>query len=147
MARVAWAVLCQKALQDKETGAISMIEVLEQLVFSSNDPQLDTANVATIPIHAALVVLTTRDNPDIPEPEAPIQLRVFGPKGKEIFSSEPLNGSLENHMNHRHTMRMEGIPFVENGVHHFCIYVPRGERWVKQADVPIRLLREAAAPE
>lgn len=153
MARLIWAVLCERAVTSKEHNNVSLFETLENLSFGiaadAVEDQLEGR--AFCPFKWRLVMTWERDEWDTPE-TARARLRHRQPSGSSFMQRE-MELDLTKGPRHRLFYKGEGFPVMESGVHRFELFSfhqrapnTRG-RWRKEGSIPFNLTFDVTDPE
>ncbi len=142
MARHVWSVLCKKAIVDRETNSITLVDSVESL--ESNEeiappPESVDSLVVVQNIDLQFATLWTRSDFAIPE-TAVSRLTLVGPNGKKLRqpgNTVELIASTRN----RVIVVFNGLPFLGFGVYEFVVELQRGKKtsqsWHKVASIPL----------
>ena len=135
MAEHLWTVLCSKAVFDKDTNNVSLIEIIEELAVSP----LPEQEKITLPISLELVMLTMRSEPDQPESVAG-QLSLLTPEGNKLPSGR-FEIDLSEKLRHRTRMRMSTLPLEGPGLYHFLIEFldKETDKWSEVYRLPLNI--------
>ena len=115
MAEHLWTVLCQKAVIDQTSNAVSLVEVVEELAIS---PLAEDKSVS-IPVSFDLVTLTIRSEPEKPESLAG-RMALETPKGAKLAGGQ-FEIDLTKTLRHRSKMHMTTLPLVGAGTYYLII--------------------------
>lgn len=124
MAKHHWSILCRRAVVDKFTNQLSIIETIHELALTLGPGEDGSAAEippdTRVPLDLQLVSLWSRDDPKRPEVFW-TRLEVEPPNG-EASQSQQLVGSLEGgHRRTRLIYRVPSIPFAGSGTYYFVI--------------------------
>jgi hypothetical protein len=135
MAKLAWVVICQRALVDQTNNA-SLIQILEEI--SVPPPQEKNPSGALIPIQAAVVTGWRRSNWKNPE-RFKVRIRLFAPD-KKSHGESLLEVDLEGYQRSRCIAELPGIPYFGAGIYAIRVEVLSGKSWRKvgEADFTVR---------
>lgn len=150
MARHVWSVLCDRAIVDRETGQVSMLNVVEKFIIHDESLERFEERVgdATGVAHRLhLVSWWVRSNYERPE-VANVRLRWRFSSGKGI-EHPPLEVSLEQTNSARTLLRMQGVPW--RGVGRYWLDVqlaaPRKRGgWQTVAEIPLEVVFQEDGP-
>lgn len=141
-----WSVFCTRAVIDRETNNISLLEVIEQLTIHETPPA--EGNEAVVPGSFELVTLWTRRRDDEPV-RGRCRVRFFRPSGVfDAFTQEyPIDLNTSRRLRHR--AKFAGLPLREPGRHYFevSLWDEEGEDWRMEAVVPLQVGFAPARPE
>lgn len=132
-----WSVVCQQAIEDKNSNNFSLIETLSQLSFKGNIPP-------ERPIHLPFsycIVSMWRRKDDQDRCDYPVRLRVIAPGKVELISAE-LTAKLREHDSFKTNFRLEAFQYEENGIYEFEISYHQGEKWIVATNVPLKVTHE-----
>lgn len=143
MARHVWTVLCDRALIDKNSQKISLIDTVEQLVVLDEDRK--TRNLGAddnVAIRTALVLVSYfwRSDPEQPE-TSHLRVMVVDPHGKRIPPSSDSLVPLEEHQRVRCIIKVGSFPLRGEGTYNFHVQTRpnEGSRWKTVARIPLIL--------
>ena len=125
-----WALLCQQAITDRTTNAISYLNAVEELTVESFPAQLPPITVSTI----------WRRKNWTGEPEEgniAMRIRITGTVKEEITSQ--VNQEFGSHDRYRINRGIGGIPVTEPGVVNFHIEHKDDDEWNERFRIPLRV--------
>jgi hypothetical protein len=85
MAKLKWVILCEKALLEAGSNALSLISMIEEVKIHGEPPPASGKNRPMIPHRLAVVQFWVRSKEDTPE-TAEIRSRLIAPNGK-VFAT------------------------------------------------------------
>ena len=137
-----WSVLCSRAINDRRTNNISLIDVIEELTIEGGTPVFDGKSTVMLGgIELYLVSLWMDDH--LSESPPVCRLSVVTPDKKTLKQPEvPLN--FDGNARLRHTFSFQGIPYRGLGRYWWVVQrkrVTKTERvrWEKVARLPLEL--------
>lgn len=137
-----WSVLCQRAIEDKNSKNFSLIETLSQVSFKGDIPPERPLH---LPLSYSIVSLWRRkDDQDCCD--YPVRLRVIAP-GKIEFDCAQLTAKLSEYDNFKTNFRSEAFQYTENGIYEFEISFRQDEKWIVATQVPLKVTHERPEPE
>jgi hypothetical protein len=135
VALLAWAVLCERCLIDKDTNETSLLFVREgaQLASAALLP-------ANLPVPLLLVSLWLRSEMEKPE-RSRARILVRTPSGKPIGQPLELDLNLTERYALRHRVAFAaGIPLTEIGFYWFLVqHQTTAGRWITASRVPLEI--------
>lgn len=125
-----WALLCQQAITDQTTNAVSYLNSVEELTVDSFPVQLPPITVATI---------WRREDwaEDGEEEDIVMRIRITGPVDEEITSET--SEEFGEHDRYRINRGIGGIPITEPGILNFHIEHRDGDEWNERFRIPVRI--------
>jgi len=148
MARHVWSVLCERAIVDRDSESLSLIDVVDAVDYEANIPSGD---LVTVPAGLTLVSLWIRSAAAVPEKqETRYWLKSAG--GDQLMIAPPqlipLEGSVRTHVAFE-------VPFLQIGpagryelvVEHRDVSQGSPGPWVQVANVPVDINVGARSPE
>jgi hypothetical protein len=137
MALHIWSILCHKALVDKDTNQVSLLDVIESLNIEVTVEPGQPVGEATFAIPASLQLATfwTRSDPNTPE-KSLAKVTFYSPSqaadGSSLFELDLLNFT-----NTRSIIKIPGISVAENGRYWFMVELERSNQWFEVARIPL----------
>lgn len=139
-----WSILCGRAVVDKETNLLSLIDLIEQIHISL-DGKPEDASVVIIPIQIVLASLWERDEK---EPPAMLRLRVTGiaPENKVFFESDQ-EADLLNHKRFRCLFQVKQLPFMGSGKYEFAtdVFDTEANEWQRVSSNAVEVVENPPA--
>ena len=129
-----WTVVCQLRIDDKQSNNISLINVLEQVTFISEE------GPKGIPIPINVVTMWRRSQLDQPE-QATARLSLIAPNEESLFVQEH-NLDLTEYQRLRNTGHFDGLPFSGTGTYRFVMELQENGEWHKVASVPVEVIEK-----
>jgi hypothetical protein len=136
MARHVWSVFCERALVDKHTESVSLINVVEEFILEGELP----ANRVDLPIQAALVSYWTRSERETSE-YGRTRVRVVSPAGESLATGHVWELDLREERRAQLVSRIEMLPLQGEGIYQLVIEY-RGEQetaWNEAARIPLEV--------
>lgn len=158
-----WSVLCRKAIIDRDTNLVTLIEAVEQLDVVAEAIELTSggvrrralsdvgATISVIPVQAEVISLWIRR--DAEEPSSGLaRLKWKAPDAQARDFGHPYNVDLAGqHPRMRTRARISGLPARNSGRHYILVqFQQQGTtRWREVAKLPIdiSLLTEGAGTQ
>ena len=148
MAEHIWSVLCYKAVVDRDTNQVSLLDVIEDATIAIPSPPKGV-DLFAMPFPICVASTWMRSNLSKPETFS-VRVVVVPPQGSEIPSSAVLVADdLETKMRLRTFMKVRAIPLRGGGIYRFAVEqrVRDEDPWRREASIPLRLqITEAAGP-
>lgn len=143
MADLRWSLICRRAIVDKASNLLTLIDLLEELTIDGEevlpDPEPGDTGVAT---DAQLVCLWTRSDPS--EAEHFWQtVALVGPNGETNTPDVKVEVELADHKRIRVMAGIKAVRFYGLGTYRFDIYFSKNEesRGKKVGSVPLDIKR------
>lgn len=136
MAKLAWAILCQRALIDT-SNSLSLIEVLEEVTLFKPLPEVPPDKTPLIPLQFSLVCMWHRSEGGKGETIAS-RIRLIAPNGKKHELTQH-TVDLVRHPRVRAMSKSEGLPFWGSGVYRFVVQYKAGSTWRTAGEVRLDL--------
>lgn len=139
-----WTVICRNVLEDKNTGNLSLVDILDRISFSADLPE---EGPYTIPIHQPYYVVTSWLKPDrVSASDFFTRIRFLSPDGAVLVNHEE---KLE--FEHSSKLRVSGqvgsLPFIVNGMYEFEVAYLDNDEWEVVARIPVEIYHEQPEPE
>jgi hypothetical protein len=131
-----WSVLCSRALLDKDSNNISLIEVIEQINVGAIPPG---DQLAAIPMPMELVTLWCRA-PEDPPTSGRARVVIIGVTGTRT-ELPPYNIDLATYPRVRNRSRFAGVQYQQLGRMEFVVelQVGDGDEWTPVAKLPVQV--------
>jgi hypothetical protein len=122
VAKLNFAVLCGRAIVDRETNQFSIIDIIEGITIKAPPEAIKDAS-AVFSVYTPMVLVADFSRSQANAPET-VQLRVkaLAPNGNEIGGSE-LVLDLQTVTRGRGFMTMTGLPVSSEGIYKFDVQV------------------------
>ena len=133
--RHVWTVLCSSMVTDRDTNAVSLLNIIESLVI--HDTPRDEGRV---PVRMTVATLWMRDDPD--EGEKGFQrLRLVAPTG-EVLGQWEIDIDLSDFLRVRHKFEVRGFPASATGIYTFRVEKreSKQQRWKQVAEAPLQVI-------
>lgn len=128
MAKLIWAVLCRRVLQDAPTNLMSYIDTVDALAASQ------------FPVPAPGLVVGTLWSREGDEPSIEVQVRVLSPDGAQLGDVSGAVLPLEpQHQRGRVNVGLAGFPMNGPGRIEYVIEIRKGEEWIEAGRLPLDL--------
>jgi hypothetical protein len=132
MAKIVWALLCDRVIIDRDTNSVSYIDAIERLQARELPSGLPRVNVAT---------LWARESDD---DTLQVRFKLFSPstaKSEVLFTTDELklNWRQRVHLN------LQGATVKEEGEYRIVVDQRSGNRWRKAAELPLMIELEKTA--
>ncbi len=140
MAKHIWSILCSKALTDKNTNSVSLMEIVEQIAISPLPPNKQII----VPLTLDLVTLACRSDPATPEKQM-ARMTLLTPSGDSVEGIRfelDLTGSVRC----RATLHMDGLPLEGVGEYTFLLEFldEESEEWTEIYRLPLEVAERDA---
>ena len=141
--KVIWAILCQSSVVDRQTNAISLFNVVEDIQIVATTPELEPPEMVppvVTPQVFDLVIMLRRSDFDVPE-KGSGKVRIMRPglDAKES-GSPPFEVDLTEFLRSRMIIKVPG--FSINGEGNYRLLVDcttEGKEWGAPFELPIRV--------
>ncbi len=138
-----WTIPCQMSTIDKDTNALSIVNVLEDIQFVA--PYEPDETIA-LPMSMHVVTLWSRGKHEETDMRR-ARLRILAPNG-ELLSTTEYEVNLVAHKRFRFVTRFVGIPFNGSGVYRLVVDRDTDDgRWRKVAEVELSISRQSLTEE
>ena len=140
MIRHVWTVYCRQVITDKDTGAVSALQLLDGVTVSVND---DSSSSDKVPVQMDSVLMTVwaRRVWDTPVMSR-MRIRMVAPDG-DVLMSNIAEVDLRDSIMHRLMGRSNVFVVKGNGMYEWVIEreADDGEKgpWIEQARIPVRV--------
>lgn len=135
-----WSVVCQKALVDRETNLLSMIDVFEQLTLpldgSTPFNGKDAVNVA---FNYEVVTFWRRIEGDKPI-QGDILIKILSPNNKELANFPVKFEFPANVKNFRAKIRINVLPVIDAGKYKFVVMQKEKNDYETVAEIPFDVM-------
>ena len=133
MAKLMWAVLCDRLIVDQQTNKATHVDLIQSLA-----PRQLPARLPRV------ILATTWKRDGIDEPLL-IKVAVSAPTGTQttLFEADPI--TFEDAQFWRANFNLEGLEISSPGEHTLRISTKRNQRWKKEFDIPLTILDPAPA--
>ena len=144
MADVAWSIICRRAIIDKRTNHLSMIDALDGLNFQMTDNEKSDDTWTAVPVELALVILYRRSDMNEPE-EVNSRLFIEGPSNQRFPTI--IDGHIDLKASHQSRSITEflELPFQESGIYWFIVELEQDGEWVEATRA--QLILNGTTPE
>jgi hypothetical protein len=141
MAHHVWSVLCARALLDRATNSVTLVDALERIEVSASDPD-NLVGKLTLSQPFVLVSLWTRADPSVPE-TARARFTVVVPTGEQASQNE-LALNLEQHPRTRTFLNFPAFPMKGPGTYVINVECLYENEWQFVASVPLEIAIDTA---
>lgn len=124
MARLVWAILCQRVITDRETNTVSYIDATEEF------------HLPDFPGETGPFMVGTLWEREEPEEELDIRFRFLAPGKRKGGEFVPPATTL-NRPRHRINVMVAGLRAKEPGRYTVLVEQKAGSRWKKAAMIPL----------
>lgn len=135
-----WAIVCSKAIVDKRTNMVTLVEATDALEFEGELPSLDGKTPINIePVAIQIATFWYRTDSDKPETGKGRHV-LIGPNEQELGHHE-IEVDLQGSISRYGIALVSSLPFVGTGLYHFHIEkMNHGEsKWTRTASLPLLL--------
>lgn len=138
--KVIWALLCEKAILDRDTNNASFINVVEEITVPASPPKIPSGSdiEPILMLDLRMAILWARSNPDMPE-SGEARVRLIAPDETASVSAELMVDLTES-------QRMRGIghliespfPVLQEGQYLFKVEAKtEGLDWQEMFELPL----------
>ena len=139
-----WTVICRNVLEDKNTGNLSLVDILERITFSADLPE---ERPYTMPIQRPLYIVSNWLNQEeASTADFYTRIRFVSPDGAELVN-EKVKLRFENSPKLRVSGQVGSLPYTTNGLYEFEIALESNGYWDVVAQIPIEIILEQPEPE
>lgn len=140
MAEHVWTVLCRRGTIDTDSNILTLIEVIERIIYFSRKSALPSQAEEAVytRVQAEVISYWVRSNPERSE-SATVRLQHLAPDGSILTDMEfPVD--LVEKRGQRLKLRFEAFPINRGeGIHHVVLQLKRGKKWIRVARIPVIL--------
>lgn len=125
MAKLIWAVLCQRILLDQDTQFLSYIDVVDGVALPS------------FPNVAPLILVGTLWQLEEAPPPLEVRIRLYTPDGSLLMESNPCAPEIKpEHKRMRIGIGLAGFPLASPGRYEFGVEQHVNGQWIEATRVP-----------
>ncbi len=135
--RHAWSAVVQNSFVDRETGLVSLINVVEEITCVPPKNQHPANPPNSIPIAVHLVNQFWRRDPREPE-RGRIRIRMRGAEGQVLDMAE-CGVDLSHRKRQNIILKIDGIPYFGQGVYEFEIAESADGSWRPVVAIPLEI--------
>jgi len=135
MAKLLWAITCQRVLTDAETNSVSYIEAVEQL------------SVPALPFQFPPFTLGTLWKRTRLGEALAMRVEIINPDGREIAGLEPPTGAADGAVRHRINLVLAGVPIDAYGEYVIRVLQKEGGGWHPEAELVLDVGRVSRPAE
>jgi hypothetical protein len=136
-ARHGWTVLCRRSEVHPESGTLTLVDVVEEVIFEGVSVP-EGADGIFLPLDAELVSLWSRAKLELPA-RVEGRVRLFTPRDRPVGKVQFEVDLGDSHRVH-HRMRFHVLPFEGPGLYWFQVEVRDGDAWNMVARVPLEII-------
>jgi hypothetical protein len=145
MASLIWAICCQRAIVDRETNALSLIDHLEGLTLPALPPRREDGALPLLPLRFAVATYWIRSDEALPE-TFDVRVRLVDPAGQSHAEGNAVV-DLQSAVAARSIVGFPGLPISSAGNYTIELARKRDDVWqVEVASPKIRVLVAASTP-
>ena len=134
-----WTVFCRNVLEDKNSGNLSLVDILERTTFSADLPEERPFTVPfPIPFYIVSSWLKPNENDDS---NYYTRIRFISPEGTELVNNEQIL-EFENSAKLRISGQVGSLPFTVNGIYEFEVAYKKHHNWEVVARIPLEIVHE-----
>lgn len=139
-----WTVFCRNVLEDKNSGNLSLIDIVERMTFSAELPE---ERPYTVPVPIPFYIVSSWLKPDESDKKSYYtRIRILSPDGTELVNEE-VKLEFENSPKLRVSGQVGSLPYTINGLYEFEIALKSDSDWVVVAQIPLEIVHEQPEPE
>lgn len=139
MAKHQWSMICEKALIDRFTNNLTIVDVVEEVNLTiQRTSKSEEAGPPLVPVDFAVVSLWHRSEPSLAE-EGKARVRLLSPSGKLLTKESELPIELTgDKLRARNILNCRGVPIRESGEYQVQIQqLQKNGRWKTENVIPI----------
>lgn len=139
MAKHQWSVICNKALVDRFTNNLSIVDVVEEVNFTiQRTSKAEEATLPVVSVDFTVVSLWHRSEFATAE-EGKARIRLLSPSGKPLAQDSELAIELTgDKLRTRNILNCRGVPLRESGEHRVQVQqLQKNGRWKTETVIPI----------
>lgn len=131
-----WSMLCKQVITSKETGNLTLIDIIETVHFSLSQKG-KAAEIGAVPFPASVVSMWWRTKMEVGE-SAYMRVLIKDPDGKQLLPEENLEifVDLEQGVNFRTAINLQNLPYTKNGMYKALVQAKTNTRWKEVAYLP-----------
>lgn len=131
-----WTILCQFTSEDKQSGAFSLINVLDRIQITSDPNKVDVSSIV-IPINFHLVSMWWREESEQSD-EVQVQIKLYSPE-KEDLGDHNISFRLGESLFSRVNVNIHAFPYKGNGVYIYKVFHIVEDMPVEVQQIPINV--------
>ncbi len=146
--RVLYALLCQRAIIDRDSNNVSIFNVIEEMGIPPQEALTVSSNTPVQFGHLIgfeLLALWARTAEDVPE-EGTGRLQLFLPDRDEALITRTFPLDLSQFLRTRQPIAFPGLPEAVGGTYRFVLSVSSNGEWEWQFEVPLRVVVQPEEP-
>ena len=138
-----WTVICRNVLEDKNTGNMGLVDIVERLTLSAEMPDERPFTVSfAAPLH---IVSNWWNIDENDESNNVIRIRLVSPEKTELVNEEQ-RLEFEDAAKLRTSGQLGSLPYTVNGIYEFEVAYKKKEEWEIVARIPLEIIREQPDP-
>ena len=141
MIRHLWTIYCREVITDKDTGAISVLQLLDGILQFSVEGNSPDSDRVPIPFDSVLLSVWARSVWDMPTVSR-IRIRMVAPDG-DVLSSDVRKVDLAESPIHRLIGKSSMFVVKGSGVYEWVVERnadhDEEDGWIEQARIPVRV--------
>lgn len=156
MAKHIWTIICKRAITDRDSGNLSIIEIIDTMTIQGESSELPvttapvvaryTGKFIVFPADIALISRWRRTDPETAEVQM-LRLRLLDPAGRALAGSFPLSVDLTKEFQTQIVARLPQLLVSPGGgIHTLQLQAPRGEGenqgWRTAVKVPLTIVQK-----
>jgi hypothetical protein len=146
MASLIWALCCQRAIVDRDTNGLSLIDHLEGLTLPVLPSKREDGALPLVPIRFAVATYWVRSDEAVAE-SFDLRVRLLDPAGASHAEGKA-TVDLQSTVASRNIVGFPGLPISAAGTYTIELSRKSGDEWnVEAASPKIRVLVAGSAPE
>ena len=138
--RHVWSVLCQDAVIDRDSNAVSLFKCLAGFAAKFIGPELPT----DMPAFCKLATLWIRSDVLVPE-KVLSRIRYLTPQGESV-NEVTHEVDLSVHVRSRNVLSLQGLPYRGDGEYEFVVETQDDDEWHIAVRVPVQIALEHELP-
>jgi len=132
-----WSVCCKRAIVDRDTNTVSLIEQIETISAHVLQRMAEAGETAAAPLQFEIVTLWVRDPADEPA-QSRYRIEILFPDGRSEYVGDPADVDLRSYVRLRSRAHFEGMPIRGGGRYYFSVQLEESaDNWTEVGRIPI----------
>ena len=139
-----WTIFCRNVLEDKNSGNLSLVDIVERMTFSAELPE---ERPYIVPIPIPFYIVSSWLKPDDSDNKSYYtRIRFMSPDEAELVNREQ-SLEFENSAKLRVSGQVGSLPYTRNGAYEFEVSFRSDGDWQVVAHIPLEIVHEQPQPE
>lgn len=132
-----WSILCRNAIVDKDTNNVSLLDVIERIIFTPKQKLAENKKLPT-PVVEELTLVSSWFS-EKKERNVEMLVELHTPSKKQIKIFEKVFSFPENKKRMRTFVKIRGLGFKKSGDYFFLIKQKDEQRYKLVAEIPLEI--------